>query len=183
MARYRHLDNVLIDLLKSQVRYEIQTELYRGGIPLPTDYGEMQQRLRNIKISLKEEKLRKDTFHTRAPIPPRRAPYVLPSQWNSNYIPPNPTPTMARTYSGQGQPMDIGRTQTQKTCNHCGKLGYHISRECKGECQHCHQRHPRQWCNTQLPPCRPFTSCTLDMLDFSSITEEEKEQLKKAAGF
>ena len=31
-ARYRHLDNILIDLLKSQVWYEIRTELYRGGI-------------------------------------------------------------------------------------------------------------------------------------------------------
>ena len=28
MAGYHHLDNVLIDLLKSQVRYEIQMELY-----------------------------------------------------------------------------------------------------------------------------------------------------------
>ena len=44
-AGYRHLDNILIDLLKSQVRYEIRTELYRGGIPLPTDYSEMKQRL------------------------------------------------------------------------------------------------------------------------------------------
>ena len=69
-ARYCHLDNVLIDLLKNQVQYEIQTELYRGGIPLPTDYNGMKQRLRNIKISLKEEKLRKDAFHTGAPIPP-----------------------------------------------------------------------------------------------------------------
>ena len=152
MAGYRHLDNVLIDLLKSQVRYEIRMELYRGGIPLPTDYNEMKQRLRNIEISLEEEKSRKDAFHTRAPIPPQQTTYIPPPQQNSNYIPPNPTPTTARTYSGQGQPMDIGRTQTQKTCNHCGKLGYHISRECKGKCQHCHQRHPRQWCNTQLPP-------------------------------
>ena len=47
-AGYHHLNNVLIDLLKSQVRYEIWTELYRGGIPLPTDYGEMKQRLQNI---------------------------------------------------------------------------------------------------------------------------------------
>ena len=70
-AGYRHLDNVLIDLLKSQVRYEIRTELYRGGIPLPTDYGEMKQRLRNIEISLEEEKSRKDAFHVGAPIPPR----------------------------------------------------------------------------------------------------------------
>ena len=93
MAGYCHLDNVLIDLLKSQVRYEIWTELYRGGIPLPTDYGEMKQRLRNIKISLEEEKLRKDAFHVGAPMPPRWAPYVLPPQQNSNYIPPNLTPT------------------------------------------------------------------------------------------
>ena len=136
-AGYRRLDNVLI--IFSKVKFN--TELYRGGIPLPTDYDEMKQRLRNIKISLEEEKLRKDAFHIRAPIPPRQTTYI-PPQRNSNYIPPNPTPTTARTYGGQGQPMDIGRTRTQKTCNHCGKLGYHISRECKGECQHCHRRHP-----------------------------------------
>ena len=71
MAGYRHLNNVLIDLLKSQVQYEIRTELYRGGIPLPEDYNKMKQRLRNIEISLEEEKSRKDAFHTRAPIPPQ----------------------------------------------------------------------------------------------------------------
>ena len=48
MAGYRHLDNILIDLLKNQVWYDIRTELYRGGIPLPTGYKEMKQRLRNI---------------------------------------------------------------------------------------------------------------------------------------
>ena len=69
MAGYCHLNNVLIDLLKSQVRYEIRMELYRRGIPLLEDYTEMKQRLHNIEISLEEEKLRKDAFHTRAPIP------------------------------------------------------------------------------------------------------------------
>ena len=68
-AGYRHLNNVLIDLLKSQVRYEIWTELYRG-IPLLTDYNEMKQRLHNIEISLEEEKSRKDVLHVGAPIPP-----------------------------------------------------------------------------------------------------------------
>ena len=150
---------------------------------MPTDYNGMKQRLRNIEISLEEEKSRKDAFHTGAPIPPRQAPYVLPPQQNSNYIPPNPTPTTAQTYGGQGQPMDIGRTRTQKKCNHCGKLGYHISRECKGECEHCYQRHPGRWCNTQPPPKQPYTTCALEAIDFTNITEEQKEELKKAAGF
>ena len=133
-------------------------------------------------LSLLKEKLRKDAFHTGAPIPPQQTTYALPQQ-NSNYIPPNPTPTTAQTYSRQGQPMDLSRTRTQKTCNHCGKLGYHISRECKGECQHCHRKHPGQWCNTQPPPRRPYNSRFIDMWDFSGISKEEKEQLKKAAGF
>ena len=137
MARYCHLNNILIDLLKSQVWYEIQTELYRGGIPLLTDYNKMKQRLHNIEISLEEEKLRRDAFHVGAPIPPRRAPYVPPQQ-NTNYIPSSLTPTMAQTYGGQGQPMDLSRTWNQVTCHHCGKLGYHIYRNCKGDCQHCH---------------------------------------------
>ena len=143
---------------------------------MPTDYNGMKQRLRNIEIALEEEKSRKDAFHAGTLIPPRRAPYVPPPQRNSNYIPPNPTPTTARTYGGQGQPMDIGRTRTQKTCNH-------ISRECKGECQHCHRRHPGRWCNTQPPPKRPYTTRALEAIDFTNITEEQKEELKKAAGF
>ena len=94
MAGYHHLDNVLIDHLKSQVQYEIRTELYRGGIPLLEDYNKMKQRLHNIEISLEEEKLRKDAFHTGAPISPRQTTYAPPQQ-NSNYIPLNPTPTTA----------------------------------------------------------------------------------------
>ena len=56
-AGYCQLDNVLIDLLKTQVQHEIQTELYRGGIPILTTYKEVKQRLYNIEMVLEEEKL------------------------------------------------------------------------------------------------------------------------------
>ena len=69
-AGYCQLDNVLIDLLKNQVRYKICTELYRGGIPIPINYARVKQRLYNIKIALKEEKSRNHAFHVGAPIPP-----------------------------------------------------------------------------------------------------------------
>ncbi len=69
-AGYWKLDAVLIDLLKSQVRQEIHTELYRGGIPIPTKYPEMKQKLYNIEMALEEEKSRSNAFHTGAPIPP-----------------------------------------------------------------------------------------------------------------
>ena len=79
--------------------------------------------------------------------------------------------------------LSAGWTWQQVTCCHCRKLGYHISRNYKGECKHCHQRHPRQWCNTQPPPKRPYTSHALDLWDFSNISEEERKQLKEAASF
>ena len=62
-AGYRQLDNVLIDLLKNQVRHEIRTELSRGGIPIPTSYAGVKQRLYNIEMALEEEKSRNHAFH------------------------------------------------------------------------------------------------------------------------
>ena len=48
-AGYRQVDNVLIDLLKNQVQHEIHTELYRGGILIPTTYAGVKQRLQWVK--------------------------------------------------------------------------------------------------------------------------------------
>ena len=70
-AGYHQLDNVLIDLLKNQVQHKICTKLCRGGIPIPTDYAEVKQRLYNMETALEEEKLRNHAFHTGAPIPPQ----------------------------------------------------------------------------------------------------------------
>ncbi len=82
-------------------------------------------------------------------------------------------------YKGQGQPMDIsaGWTKRLLECRHCKKQGYHISKNC---CPNCHSKHPGWWCNLKPPPRRPFTTCTLDLIDFSKITDKEREQL---AGF
>ena len=166
----------------SKPRCATRFKLYRGGIPIPTIYRGVKQRLYNIKMVLEEEKSHNNAFHTRAPIPPRQNTYILP-QRQSNYHPPNPTPTVAHTYGGQGQPMDLSRTRNQVTCWHCGKLGYLMSHNCKADCQHCGQKHPGRWCDTQPPPKWPYNSCTLECIDFTNMSEEEKEQLKKAVGF
>ena len=158
-------------------------ELYRGGIGIPDKYKEVKKRLYNIEIALEEEKSCNNTFHTGAPIPPRRNNYVPPQRQASNYNPPNPTPTQAQTYSRQGQAMDLSRSRTQVACRHCGKLGYHISKNCKGDCKHCHRKHPGRWCNIQPPPRRPYNSQYTEMVDFSTMTAEQKEELKKAVGF
>ena len=83
--------------------------------------------------------------------------------------------------SGSGIPMDIDRNDGQRPdCHHCGKIG-HISRNCRSICQHCKSRHPGARCPQTQP--RYFNRAVFTGLDFSKVTDEDKEEVKKLMGF
>jgi hypothetical protein len=115
-------DSVLINMLEQNMNYHLVHAIVVTQDGPPVKYKEWRDKA--IRIDNLERSFRQSTRQSNYPQPPR--PNYQPRNNDNRSSVPTSKPT---TFSGRGQPMELGKVRSNDGCYRCGENG-HIARDC-----------------------------------------------------